>query len=122
LSRQRSGNRHGLNAALFRGARILRDAIASNPELFLPVACLFVWQLTAVAAKTSVLIWAALFTALLLIYAFRVLGRTEWLRRVGWAPPRQGFWAYSFIAGIAAAGAVWWYAWILHQSLGAVPA
>jgi len=121
LSSQRSGHRHGLNTALFRCARILRDAIASNPELFLPVACLFVWQLTAVAAKTSVLICATLFAALLLIYAFRVLGRTEWLRRVGWASPRQGFWAYSFIAGIAAAGGVWWFARIVHQSLGGVP-
>jgi len=110
-----------LNTALFRCARILRDAIASNPELFLPVACLFVWQLTAVAAKTSVLVCAALSTALLMIYAVRVLGRTEWLRRVGWASPRQGFWAYSFIAGIAAAGGIWWFARILHQSLGGVP-
>ena len=121
LSSQRSGYRHGLNAALSRGARILSDAIASNPELFLPVACLFVWQLTAVAAKTSVLICAALFTVLLLIYAFRVLGRTEWLRRIGWASPRQGFWAYSFIGGIAAAGGVWWFARIFHQFLGGVP-
>jgi len=121
LSSQRSGYRHGLNATLFRCARILRDAIANNPELFLPVACLFVWQLTAVAAKTSVLICAALFTALLLVYAFRVLGRTEWLRRVGWASPRQGFWAYSFVAGIAAAVGVWWFARILHQSLGGIP-
>jgi membrane protease YdiL (CAAX protease family) len=121
LSSQRSGYRHGLNAALSRGASILSDAIARNPELFLPVACLFVWQLTAVAAKTSVLICAALFTVLLLIYAFRVLGRTEWLRRVGWASPRQGFWAYSFIAGIAAAGGVWWFARVLHQSLGRLP-
>jgi membrane protease YdiL (CAAX protease family) len=100
---------------------MLRDAIASNPELFLPVACLFVWQLTGVAAKTSRLICAAFFTALLLVYAFRVLGKTEWLRRVGWASPRQGFWAFSFIAGIAAAAGVWWFARILHQSLGGVP-
>ena len=121
MSSQRSGYRHRLNTALFRCARILRDAIASNPELFLPVACLFVWQLTAVAAKTSVLVCAALSTALLMIYAVRVLGRTEWLRRVGWASPRQGFWAYSFIAGIAAAGGIWWFARILHQSLGGVP-
>jgi len=104
-----------------RGARILSDAIASNPELFLPVACLFVWQLTAIAEKTSLLICAAFLTALLLIYAFRVLGRNERLRRVGWASPRQGFWAYSFIAGIVAAGGVWWFARILHQSLGGIP-
>jgi membrane protease YdiL (CAAX protease family) len=121
LSSLRNGYWHGLNAALFRCARTLRDSIASNPELFLPVACLFVWQLTAVAAKTPLLTCAAFLTALLLIYAYRVLGRNEWLRRVGWASPRQGFWAYSFIAGIAAAGGVWWFARILHQSLGGVP-
>ena len=121
MSSPRNGYRHGLNTALFRCVRSFRDAIASNPELFLPVGCLFVWQLTAVGAKTSVLICAGLFTALLLIYAFRVLGKTEWLRRVGWVSPRQGFWAYSFIAGIAAAGGVWWFARVLHQSLGGLP-
>jgi membrane protease YdiL (CAAX protease family) len=110
-----------LNAPVARVATILRSTIMGSPELFLPVACLFVWQLTAIAAKTSLLICAASLTALLLIYAFRVLGRTEWLRRVGWASPRQGFWAYSFIAGIAAAGGVWWFARIVHQSLGGVP-
>ena len=62
-----------------------------------------------------------LVTLLLLIYGYRVLGKTEWLRRLGWVSPRQGFWFYSLIAGVAAAGGVWWFARIFHQSLGGVP-
>jgi len=111
----------GLNAALTRGAGILRGTITDNPELFLPVACLFVWQFTAIAAKPSAFACALLLTLLLFIYGYRVLGTTEWLRRLGWVPPRQGFWLYSLIAGLAAAGGVWWFARIFHQSLGRVP-
>ncbi len=48
-------------------------------------------------------------------------GKTKWLRRVGWVSPRQGFWLYSFVAGIAAAVAVWSITRLFHQSLGAVP-
>ena len=111
----------GLKAALARFAIILRGTITANPELFLPVACLFVWQVTAVAAKPAAFGFALLLTLLLLIYGYRVLGKTEWLRRLGWVSPRQGFWFYSLIAGIAAAGGVWWFARIFHQSLGGVP-
>ena len=100
---------------------LLRGTITANPELFLPVACLFVWQVTAIAAKPSVFGCALLLTLLLLIYGYRVLGKTEWLRRLGWVAPRQGFWFYSLIAGVAAAGGVWWFARIFHQSLGRVP-
>ena len=119
----RNGYWHGvwLNAAFARFARILRSTIIGNPELFLPVACLFVWQVTVIAAKPSVLASALFLTALLFIYAYRVLGRTEWLRRIGWESPRQGFWFYGFIAGVSAAIGVWWFARILHQSLGRVP-
>ena len=92
-----------------------------SPELFLPVACLFVWQVTAIAAKPLALACAFLLTALLFIYACRVLGETEWLRRIGWVSPRQGFWFYAFIAGVTAAVGIWWFARILHQSLGSVP-
>jgi membrane protease YdiL (CAAX protease family) len=111
----------GLNAALARVAIVLRGTITANPELFLPVACLFVWQVTAVAAKPAAFGFALLLTLLLLIYGYRVLGRTEWLRRLGWVPPRQGFWFYSLIAGGAAAASVWWIARTFHQSLGGVP-
>ncbi len=111
----------GLNAALARFASVLRGTISDNPELFLPVACLFVWLFTAIAAKPSAFACALLLTLLLFIYGYRVLGTTEWLRRLGWVSPRQGFWLYSIIAGLAAAGGVWWFAGIFHQSLGRVP-
>ena len=111
----------GLNGALARFAALLRGAITDNPELFLPVACLFVWQFTAIATKPTAFGCALLLTLILFIYGYRVLGTTEWLRRLGWVSPRQGFWLYSLIAGLAAAGGVWWFARIFHQSLGRVP-
>jgi membrane protease YdiL (CAAX protease family) len=111
----------GLNAALARFGALLRGTITDNPELFLPVACLFVWQFTAIATKPTAFGCALLLTLILFIYGYRVLGTTEWLRRLGWVSPRQGFWLYSLIAGLAAAGGVWWFARIFHQSLGRLP-
>jgi membrane protease YdiL (CAAX protease family) len=110
-----------MRVALARFTIILRGTITANPELFLPVACLFVWQVTAVAAKPSAFGFALLLTLLLLIYGYRVLGKTEWLRRLGWVAPRRGFWFCSVIAGFAAAAVIWWVARIFHQSLGGVP-
>ena len=111
----------GSNAALARFAALLRGTITDNPELFLPVACLFVWQFTAIATKPRAFGCALLLTLILFVYGYRVLGTTEWLRRLGWVSPRQGFWLFSLIAGLAAAGGVWWFARIFHQSLGRVP-
>jgi len=110
-----------MKAAFAHCARAFHGTITANPELFLPVACLFVWQVTAVAAKPSAFGFALLLTLLLFIYGYRVLGKTEWLRRLGWVAPRQGFWYYSLIAGVGAAASVWWIARIFHQSLGGVP-
>jgi membrane protease YdiL (CAAX protease family) len=99
----------------------LHGTITANPELFLPVACLFVWQVTAIAAKPPAFGFALLLALLLLIYGYRVLGKTEWLRRLGWVAPRRGLWFYSVIAGFAAAAVIWWVARIFHQSSGGVP-
>lgn len=102
-------------------AQEVRGTFTANPELFLPVACLFVWQLTATAVKPAALELALLLTTLLFVYGYRVLGKTEWLCRIGWVSPRRGFWSYSFIAGLAAAAGIWSYARIFHRSLGRVP-
>jgi membrane protease YdiL (CAAX protease family) len=110
-----------MRVALARFTVLLRGTITANPELFLPVACLFVWQITAIAAKPAAFGFGLLLTLLLFIYGYHVLGKTGWLRRLGWVPPRRGFWFYSLITGIAAAGGVWWLARIFHQSLGGVP-
>jgi membrane protease YdiL (CAAX protease family) len=60
-------------------------------------------------------------TFVLLTYAYRVLGTTPWLRRLGWMVPRKGFWLYCVIAGAAASAAVWGIARLSHVSLGGVP-
>jgi membrane protease YdiL (CAAX protease family) len=77
--------------------------------------------ITAIAAKPMAFGLALLLTALLFIYGYRVLGRTEWLHRVAWVLPRQGFWLYSLIAGTTVAAGVWWIARVFDQSLGSVP-
>jgi membrane protease YdiL (CAAX protease family) len=50
-----------------------------------------------------------------------VLGKTPWLRRLAWVLPRQGFWFYSVLAGVASGAAVWSIARFFHESLGGVP-
>lgn len=119
LTKQRLGYRVGAACARFAG--IARETVTANPELFFPVFLLFVWQITAIAAKPRTLGLALLMTLLLLIYGYRVLGKTHWLRRVGWVSPRQGFWLYSVLAGIACSAVVWWIARFFHESLGGVP-
>src|SRR5437879_12754464 len=71
-----------LHAVCARFASMVRHAVTANPELFLPVFLLFVWQITAIAVKPQTLGLAVLMTLLLLVYAYRVLGKTPWLRRL----------------------------------------
>src|SRR6266478_4084434 len=85
----------GLHAVCARFAGMVRQTVTANPELFLPIFLLFVWQITAIAVKPQTLGLAVVLTLLLLVYAYRVLGKTPWLRRLGWLSPRQGFWLYS---------------------------
>jgi hypothetical protein len=54
---------------------VVRETVRSNPELFLPVFLLFVWQITAIAVKPQTLGLAVLMTLLLLVYGYRVLGK-----------------------------------------------
>jgi len=100
---------------------MVRQTVTANPELFLPVFLLFVWQITAIAVKPQTLGLALLMTLLLLVYGYRVLGKTPWLRRLGWVSPRQGFWLYSVLAGLASSAGVWSIARSFHESLGGVP-
>jgi membrane protease YdiL (CAAX protease family) len=110
-----------LSGALVRFPGLLNDAVTANPELFLPVFLLFVWQASAISVRPRTFGLALVLTFVLLIYAYRVLGTTPWLRRLGWVAPRQGFWLYGVIAGGAASVAVWEIARLFHLSLGGVP-
>src|ERR1700681_3884808 len=105
ITKQRLGFR--LHAVCAHFAGMVRQTVTANPELFLPVLLLFVWQITAIAVKPQTLGLAVLMTLLLLVYAYRVLGKTPWLRRLGWVSPRQGFWLYSVLAGLASSAGVW---------------
>src|ERR1700719_2513752 len=119
LAKQRLGLRlHTLGA---RFAGMVRQTVTAHPELFLPVFLLFVWQITAIAVKPQTLGLALLMTLLLLVYGYRVLGKTPWLRRLGWVSPRQGFWLYSVLAGLASSAGVWSIARSFHESLGGIP-
>src|SRR6202795_5162501 len=119
LAKQRLGFR--LHAVCARFAGMVRQTATANPELFLPVFLLFVWQITAIAVKPQTLGLAVLLTLLLLVYGYRVLGKTLWLRRLGWVSPRQRFWLYSVLAGLASSAGVWSIARSFHESLGGVP-
>jgi hypothetical protein len=119
LAKSRLG--FGLHAVQARFTSFIRETVTANPELFLPVFLLFVWQITAIALKPRTLGLALLMTLLLLVYGYRVLGKTPWLRRLGWVPPRQGFWLYSVLAGLASSAGVWAIARSFHESLGGVP-
>ena len=81
----------GSNTGLPRFAQRLPRIIAASPELFLPIACLFAWQVTATAVKPVALVLTLLLTALLFAYGYRVLGRTKWICRIGWVAPRRRF-------------------------------
>lgn len=104
-----------------RFAALVRDAVPANADLGLGLFLLFTWQVTSIAVKPKHLALATLLTLLLLVYGHCAFGKTIWLRRVGWVSPRQGFWLYSFVAGVAAAVGVWSIARMFHQSLDAVP-
>src|ERR1700692_424129 len=119
ITKQRLGFR--LDAVCARVAARVRQTFTANPELFLPVFLLFVWQITAIAVKPQTLGLAVLMTLLLLVYGYRVLGKAPWLRRLGWVSPRQGFWLYGVLAGLASSAGVWSIARSFHESLGGVP-
>src|SRR5437764_1653554 len=119
LAKQQLGFR--LHAVCARFAGMVRQTVTANPELFLPIFLLFVWQITAIAVKPQTLGLALLLTLLLLVYGYRVLGKTPWLRRLGWVSPRQGFWFYSVLAGLGSSAGVWSIARSFHESLGGVP-
>ena len=110
------------DGALASFPRLLNDTVTANPELFLPVFLLLVWQASAISVKPATLGLALVLTFVLLIYAYRVLGTTPWLRRLGWVAPRaKGFWLYGVVAGGVASAAVWGIARLFHLSLGGVP-
>jgi membrane protease YdiL (CAAX protease family) len=100
---------------------MVSETVTANPELFLPVFLLFAWQVTAIAVKPWTLGLALLMTLFLLVYGYRVLGKTPWLRRLGWVSPRQGFWFYSVLAGLASSAGVWLIVRSFQESLGGVP-
>jgi membrane protease YdiL (CAAX protease family) len=111
-----------VQSALARFPGLLHDTVATNPELFLPVFLLFVWQASTVAVKPTTLGLVLVLTFVLPIYAYRALGTTPWLRRLGWVAPRgKGFWLYGVVAGGVASAAVWGIARLSHLSLGGVP-
>jgi membrane protease YdiL (CAAX protease family) len=111
-----------LDGALARFPCLLKDTVTTNPELFLPVFLLLVWQASAISVKPATLGLALVLTFVLLIYAYRVLGTTPWLRRLGWvAPSAKVFWLYGVVAGGVASAGVWGIVRLSHLSLGGVP-
>jgi hypothetical protein len=99
----------------------LRETVIASPELFLPVFLLFTWKVTALVSGPRTLILALLSTGILVIYAYRLLGKNTWLVRLGWSPPPRHFWFWSILTGLIACGAVWVVARLSHESIGRFP-
>ena len=104
-----------------RFAAVVRDAAPANADIGFGLLLLFTWQVTSIAMRPQCLMPLAVLTLVLLISARAALGKSVWLRRVGWVPARRGFWLCSFVGGVAAAVGVWLIANLFHQPLGAVP-
>src|SRR5215472_12876703 len=112
----------GRPADLFaRFAVIIRDAAPAHADIGFGLLLLFTWQVTSISARPHHLVPSGILTLFLLICARSALGKSMWLRRVGWVTPRRDFWFYSFAAGMVAAIGVWAMAAMFHQPLGAVP-
>jgi membrane protease YdiL (CAAX protease family) len=77
--------------------------------------------MTALVSGPRTLILAFLSTGILVIYAYRVLGKNTWLVRLGWSPPRRHFWFWSVLAGFVACGAVLVVAHLIHESIRRFP-
>ena len=122
VSHPRASNiRHRPEKMLNRAWNIVRQTVTDNPELFFPVFLILVWRITDVAVRPRTLVVAFFLTGILMVYGFNVLGRSLWLRRLGWVSPRHGLWLYSVVAGMIACVAVWLVARALHESLGTLP-
>ena len=119
LTKQRLGFR--LHAVCVRFAGMVRQIVTANPAAFLPVFLLFVWQITAIAVKPQTLGLALLMTLFLLVYGYRVLGKTPWLRRLGCSTRVKGSGLYGVLAGLASSAGVWSIARSFHQSGGVPP-
>jgi membrane protease YdiL (CAAX protease family) len=104
-----------------RFAAALRDTAPANADIGFGLLLLFTWQVTSISPRPRYLVPSGILTLLLLICARSALGKSIWLRRVGWVTPRREFWFYSFGAGMVAAIGVWAMAAMFHQPLGAVP-
>jgi membrane protease YdiL (CAAX protease family) len=104
-----------------RFAAMLRDTAPANSDIGFGLLLLFTWQVTSISARPLHLLLSGILTLLLLICARFALGKSTWLRRVGWVTPRRDFWFYSLAAGMVAAIGVWLLAAMFHQPLGAVP-
>jgi hypothetical protein len=70
--------------SLGRFAALLRDAAPASSDIGFGLLLLFTWQVTSMSARPRHLVPSGILTLLLLICAHFVLGKTIWLRRVGW--------------------------------------
>lgn len=98
----------------------LRKTFHGSPELFFPVAILIVWQALNVLPSPGGLWVDTLLAALLCFYGSRVLGTTQWMRRLGWIQSAAVFWAWSASAGLVCAFAVLGIARATGKPLGTV--
>lgn len=120
MSRAQSIGRQAADS-LGRLSAVLRNTAPANADIGFGLLLVFTWQVTSISARPRHLVPSGILTLLLLMCARFALGKSIWLRRVGWVTPRKDFWFYSLAAGMIAAIGVWAMAAMFHQPLGAVP-
>ena len=108
--------------ALIHLPETVKETVLRNPGICLLLSLLYSWRITSIAMKPRTFLLAVLFTAFLIAYSYRILGRTLWLRRLGWLPPPRRFWLYAVLAGALAALAVSAVVRALHVRLATSPA
>jgi hypothetical protein len=99
----------------------VKEIVLRSPGICLFLLLLYSWRIPSIAVKPRTFVLAVLLTAFLVAYSYRILGRTPWLRRLGWLRPLRRFWVYAALAGVLAAFAVSAIARVFHVRLGTSP-
>ncbi len=80
-----------------------KNTLQNSPELFFPVAILIVWRALTVRPSPRGLWIDGALAILLCWYGIRVLGATQWMKRLGWNEASAVFWGWSASAGFVCA-------------------
>lgn len=98
-----------------------KKTLQGSPELFFPVVILIVWRALTVRRSSVDGLWIDGGLVILLCwYGIRVLGATEWMKRLGWNEAPAALWGWSASAGCVCAFIILGVAKATGRPLGTV--